>query len=111
MPVYETIIYAFDMLPAEGPILILLVNAHCSSFKATFDTSDNGELARRARVPHSFLLRAMLRYSEIACLEKSRMVPCDYHGHESDEEKELCKEKEIDVDYNELASDCESLSD
>ncbi|KAF1830870.1 hypothetical protein BDW02DRAFT_633298 [Decorospora gaudefroyi] len=90
---YEFVIYAFANLFSERPILALLVELQYRRFCETHDTKENGEMARRHRLPHDFLLRIMLRLGQANRDgdAEADLNPCDYHGHASEEAKKQCQ--------------------
>jgi hypothetical protein len=106
IPWYDTIIFAFANLSPNDLVLTLLVNAHCRDYQAIFDINADGELERRAQLPHDFLLRVMVRYGAIADgSTEEELRPCDYHEHESNDEQVTCPEKDV-LDYGD-SSDSE----
>ncbi|KAI4937144.1 uncharacterized protein J4E92_001871 [Alternaria infectoria] len=96
---YEAVSYGFAHLPKDHAILDLFVESHCRVFGDSSDTAGNGELELRASLPHDFLMRVILRYSQIAqsVLPDDDIEPCDYHGHADEEEKKQCQ-AEVDED-------------
>jgi hypothetical protein len=93
---YEAVIHAFANLPARDSILELMVDSHCKDFDEDQDSEDNGEMERRSKLPHEFLLRVMLRYGRLMSdgeLAQADLDPCNYHRHVSDEEREQCQAK------------------
>ncbi|KAI4628617.1 hypothetical protein J4E83_003170 [Alternaria metachromatica] len=96
---YRAVIYAFLNLPKDHAILDLFVEVHCREFQDSLDTVGNGELELRASLPHDFLMRVIVRYSQIAksVLPEGELKPCDYHGHADEEEKKQCQ-AEVDKD-------------
>jgi hypothetical protein len=96
-PCYNAIIFAFANLPLEHNLLTFLVDTHCQNHRIELDTDENGEKELRSQLPKEFLLRAMLRYSELKSKDGAGdLIPCDYHGHSSKEERETC-EKKVDI--------------
>lgn len=86
-PRYEIVIYAFKNLPENDKILDYLVAKHVVKWNATMDQGQ--ELELRQDLSRDFLLRVMVGYGG---REKSNeLVACDYHIHDSDEERENCK--------------------
>jgi hypothetical protein len=82
---FEGIIFAFANLPPSNIVLTLLVDAHCHLYEVDHDTEMNGELERRSRLPNDFLIRVMLRYSNVKQrTAKDELDPCDYHENESE---------------------------
>ena len=70
VPFFETIVLAFDHLPENDPFLRLLVDVYCRNYDPANDS--DRELRDRNDLPHDFLLRIMLRYSESCrCLRAS----------------------------------------
>jgi len=96
---YEAVSYGFARLPKDHAILDLLVEMHCRAFRDSSDTAGNGELELRTKLPHDFLMRVIIRYSQIAelVLPDDDIEPCDYHGHADEEEKKQCQ-AEVDED-------------
>ena len=96
---YEAVIYAFVNFPKDHTILDLFVEMHCRTFYNSLDTVKNGELELRASLPHAFLMRVNIRYSQIAelVLPDEELKPCDYHGHADENEKKQCQAK-VDKD-------------
>jgi hypothetical protein len=97
-PCYELIIYAFANLPADSPILTLLVELHYRHFELDDDTVENGELQLRQKLPHEFLLRVVLRFARD---RKERyvndeLIPCEYHVHATDKEEKKCEKARAD---------------
>ncbi|KAH7345949.1 hypothetical protein BKA66DRAFT_576754 [Pyrenochaeta sp. MPI-SDFR-AT-0127] len=94
---YEPIIYAFANLPSEHPILDLMVDVHCCDFVESGDTKTNGELERRHRLPHEFLLRTMFRYARLMKDDsrETQLYACDYHETALKEEKYYCCDSDI----------------
>ncbi|KAH7389389.1 hypothetical protein DE146DRAFT_635111 [Phaeosphaeria sp. MPI-PUGE-AT-0046c] len=89
---YATFISAFTVLPSESPVLRLFVDSQCYRSKEEFDDNDIKEKDLRDQLPNKFLVRVMLRYSNMvkdrAFLE---LNVCDYHDHLSKEERQECK--------------------
>ena len=90
---YPVVIYAFENLPSDNPILQFMVDNHCRWFRSDLDTEGNERLQRRDELPPSFLMRVMMRYSDIVNGTDNKTVACDYHEHKTDEEREACKSK------------------
>ena len=93
---YDNVIYGFAKLRTDHPILDLLVEIYCLEFYEAMDTDANGEIELRFQLPIEFLIRVMLRYSnlrlEIPSWPKNKdLNPCDYHGHKSKEERAICE--------------------
>jgi hypothetical protein len=83
-PMYEAITYAFEHLPTGSLVLQVLIDQHCYGFREDTDSEENGELARRAMLPHDFLVGVMLRYMSLQPVkhgERKRPSRCDYHKH------------------------------
>jgi len=77
------------------------------SLFSTDDTSENGKLELRAQLPNEFLDRVMIRYSQIANGKRGKKInPCDYHAHQTKDDRKNCKESNI-LAYD---SDCSSDS-
>jgi len=95
-PPYEDVIYGFAKLRTDHPILDLLVETHCRQFHEELDSEENGEIELRPQLPIEFLIRVMLRYSNLR--RKMASWPkigdlnrCDYHGHTSEKERAHCQ--------------------
>ncbi|KAI4652306.1 hypothetical protein J4E93_002505 [Alternaria ventricosa] len=90
---YEAVSYGFAHLPKDHAILDLFVETHCRVFGDSSDTAGNGELELRASLPHDFLMRVIIRYSQIAesVLPEGELKPCNYHGHADENEKKQCQ--------------------
>jgi hypothetical protein len=94
---YNAIIFAFANLPLEDNLLTFLVDTHCQNHMIELDTDENGEKELRSQLPKELLLRAMLRHSGLKSKDGAGdLIPCDYHGHSSKEERETC-EKKVDI--------------
>lgn len=94
-PWYETVIFAFDNIPAERRILTMLVDSHCRYSEEADDVTFDGKQGLRTQLPHEFLFRVMKRYRQ-TCEDRDwdgDMVQCDYHEHTSDKERAECKRK------------------
>lgn len=63
-PYYGMVSYAFDELDKSDTMLRFMVDLQCTVWKPADDVSA-AELALRARLPNSFLVRDMLRYHEL----------------------------------------------
>ena len=99
VPYYLGVIYCFAKLPKDHPILDLLVEKHCLECNEAMDTEENGEIELRSQLPVEFLIRVMLRYSNLrrkmaSWPRKEDLNPCDYHGHKSEEERANCTTNE-----------------
>lgn len=91
-PYYDTIIFAFEILPPTSPILQFLVDLHCLRYCSEHDSQDESEFQLRSRLPHEFLVRTMLRYSKLIKGSQIRVLEaCDYHEHGSTQEREECQ--------------------
>jgi hypothetical protein len=90
-PAYEPVIYAFANLPTDSPILTLLVELQYREYRIGDDTSENGELERRRKLPHDFLVRVMLRFTQSRedAYDDEDLDPCDYHEHAIDKEESM----------------------
>jgi hypothetical protein len=78
-PTYRFIIHAFANLPDTDPLLRFLVDHHCRNFRRTFD--DPYEIQDRALLPQAFLVRVMLRYSDmVAKTPKVDLCEDDYRS-------------------------------
>lgn len=70
VPFFETIVLAFNHLPENDPFLRLLVDVYCRNYHPANDS--DRDLRGRKDLPHDFLLRVMLSYSERCwCLRAS----------------------------------------
>jgi len=96
---YGAVIHGFANLPNDHAILDLFVEMHCRGFGDTSDSAKNGEIELRASLPHDFLMRAIIRYSQIveSGLPEDDPKPCDYHGHADENERKQCQ---AEVDKN-----------
>ncbi|CAO2658845.1 Nn.00g065680.m01.CDS01 [Neocucurbitaria sp. VM-36] len=95
---YSAINYAFEHLPSNNPILRLLVDTQCCFWTSKSDTKHEGELGLRDQLSHSFLVRVMVRFSEIRDDPKVKLIRCNYHEHVSEEDKERCKQSSPEAD-------------
>jgi hypothetical protein len=75
------------------------VDAHCRSF---FDDAQAAwELDQEEDLPQEFLVRVMCRYSRLARDQSLRQLhACDYHGHDCDDERELCGRADFDAEVS-----------
>lgn len=62
-PYYESVIYAFERLRSDSPILPLLADTHCEHWTREEDKDKEREL--RSLLPVDFLIRVMGRYSDM----------------------------------------------
>jgi hypothetical protein len=94
-PRYNGIIYAFNNLRSDVPLLNFLVDLHCAFWQRTCDDADEDEKALQSQLPNDFLVRVMYRYSELRETKTygRRLERCLYHLHASDEEREECRRK------------------
>jgi len=98
-PFYRGVIFAFANFPHDHVLLTMLVDTHCQEYATEDDTLLDGELAHRSQLPKEFLLRVMLRYSDLRKGKvNDELKPCDYHGHRSEVEREACQKQDI-VEY------------
>ncbi|XPS77670.1 hypothetical protein M3J09_009697 [Ascochyta lentis] len=96
-PWYTMIIYAFNHLPPNSPVLQAMIDTHCYSWKENSDNYGNGELQLRSLLPHSFLLGVALRYMRLQHGRKKRLDRCDYHGHGPDDDRgDKCQVARVD---------------
>ncbi|KAF2656849.1 hypothetical protein K491DRAFT_715065 [Lophiostoma macrostomum CBS 122681] len=87
-PWYDVVIYAFDNLPSAYKILDFLVDTQCANWS---DKDSPEETELKAKLPHDFLVRVMSRSRELLRGGKSKkIIPCEYHEHDSEEEKKAC---------------------
>jgi hypothetical protein len=115
-PWYDTIIYAFDNLRENSPILRLLVDMHCRSASSNACAHPQ----KQRQLPLAFFIRCMDKYSrkthdvsqgagtpywwgQIPC-------PCRYHEHESVDERKRCRlqlkvSRDWGMEYCEESSD------
>jgi len=95
-----TVRYAFEWLRPKSPLCRLLVDLACDmAIKVEYDPEDEDNKQASDAWPHEYLLHTTYRFMEI--LGKVRyfgkdwedfdLKLCDYHEHESDEEKAACK--------------------
>lgn len=82
---YETIIYAYEHLPANNLVLQAMVDVHCRDFAEESDTELNGKLELRSKLPHNFLVDVMLRYMRWRNENWKPLDRCDYPRHASDD--------------------------
>jgi hypothetical protein len=75
-PDYATIIFAFDNLPSNAPLLGHMVFAHCCD-RNSLDELDS-EKALKSQLPRDFLLRVMDTYGEMQSLGH---LPLAYFHH------------------------------
>ena len=100
-PLYEAVIYAFENLPSDSIVLQLLIDAHCRYFYQNADTEENGELERRQQLPKSFLIGVMLKFTAADSNAGVELLHgCDYHGHESEQERQACQNAVFDPGYD-----------
>lgn len=88
---YKIVIYAFAHLPPASPVLRAMIDAHCFNFEEWME-KEYDEVNLRAKLPHTFLVCVMLRYSKLLQSKKKRvwLDRCDYHDHKTKDEKEEC---------------------
>lgn len=67
-PWYKTVIYAFDHIPSERPILWFLIDTHCVYWNEDYDKKHHGEEALQDELPHEFLLSVMKRMRSLHVL-------------------------------------------
>lgn len=93
-PWYDCVIYAFENIPADRPILKMMVDSHCAD---SFTEDDEIESERRllAELPHTFLIRIMQCYRQMRedKVYDPDLNACDYHEHGSEVERVECKRK------------------
>lgn len=90
---YETIVFAFDNLDSEDPLLKLMVDVHCNDYAGQ---NNEQEPELRDYLPHNFLLRVMDRQHELSYRDenmRNALYACDYHGHRSQAERDSCSNK------------------
>jgi hypothetical protein len=90
VPLYSTVIFAFEYLPHTSPIPRLLVNTHCCHFDEEYDiNSATSELKYLSDCPHDLMVRVMLRNSKIMNDPSCRKLKaCVYYDHGSDADRE-----------------------
>lgn len=95
LPKYAVVVLAFSRLPTSAPLCRFFVDVYCQRFRESDD--DESERKQREKLPHEFLLGVMLRHAKImGRLRAKEMLPsyklnmCDYHEHETEEERQLC---------------------
>lgn len=90
---YKTIIYSFQNLAGDDPLLQMMVDVH------VWD-SPNGEVDEdeevRRHLPVEFLLKVKDGLASVVHDYEGGFVPstleeCDYHGHTLQDEKEACE--------------------
>lgn len=83
---YPGIIYAFEHLRSDDPLLDFLVDVQCAFLDAERDKA-----YLRSELPNEFLIRVMLRYSKVLQKPELQVLDwCSYHEHGFDEEKRVC---------------------
>ncbi len=88
---YETIVYAYDHLPADHPILEVMADSHYLHSRGAEEAS--GETDNCDALPHKFLVSLTLKYMEIMRGEVPFQINlADYHSHDSQTEEEACVE-------------------
>lgn len=90
---YETVIKAFENLPAECPLLDYMVHNYVSNYNSRHDGPHGGaETSLRVELPHNFLLRLAValgtRYH--AKDDFRRFELCRCHQHETPDEAHEC---------------------
>jgi hypothetical protein len=96
-PYYDVTIYAFNHLPANSPVLQILIDTHCAHWNSKSDTECNGELQLRSVLPSSFWIGVSLRFMRLRHDDIKELNRCNYHRHEADEERgDGCKMLRID---------------
>lgn len=87
-PSYRTIIFAFDKIAADEPILDFLVTEHCSGQDPS---EDDGEvLEERNKLPYDFLARVNVAYGNKSFKHDDIQFCQRYHFHETEEEENEC---------------------
>lgn len=83
-PYYASVMLAFDNLPANCPLLRLLVDAHCAGWSEELDTPE--EKALWEKLPREFLRRVIVRFSEVRMGRAShKVIPADYYLEECED--------------------------
>jgi len=91
---YELIISAFGKLHTTCPILAYMVDSQCSRWYEEMDTGNEEEMKLRSKLPHDFLVRVMIRYSQLVKDPSLKQLDrCSYHTHTSKKERTNCKRK------------------
>ncbi|KAI4919366.1 hypothetical protein J4E90_001499 [Alternaria incomplexa] len=87
---YETSIWAFDNLPKDNPILVMMVDLQCIAWTEEHD--DEAEKSLMSQLPNEFLVAVMLKQNKMLQQHQDSFVlhPCTYHLHGSEEEKKAC---------------------
>lgn len=92
--------YAFEWLRPKSPLCRLLVDLACDmAIKVEYDPEDADNKQASNAWPHEYLLQTTYRSMEILGdvryhekkLKDFDLKLCDYHEHESEEEKAACK--------------------
>ncbi|KAJ4361299.1 hypothetical protein N0V95_002001 [Ascochyta clinopodiicola] len=91
LPFYEAVTWAFANLPAEDPLLQLMVDANCHSFSKESDSPQ--EVEDRKQLPHEFLVRVMLRYGDL--VSKHDREPLDAANYQLRDEKDEDKQPSL----------------
>lgn len=81
---------AFENLPQTSGILEAMVDAQVHGYDEKLDDPEQLEL--RSKLPHAFLERVMVRYSDVLreIKGKTQMWECNYHEHRTTEEEDEC---------------------
>ncbi|XTI89530.1 hypothetical protein V2W45_1241817 [Cenococcum geophilum] len=95
LPKYAVVVLAFAKLPTTTPLCRFFVDVYCQRFRESDD--DESERKQREKLPHEFLLGVMLRHAKIMGRLRAKEMTssyklhmCDYHEHETEEERQLC---------------------
>ncbi|KAF1960296.1 hypothetical protein CC80DRAFT_385944, partial [Byssothecium circinans] len=94
LPQFRLVRFAFENLPSTSPMCSVLVDLYCY-FQRPDAYDDVGE----NELPPSALLALLARYTSLAHKGETsgkgeieyELNLCDYHEHETDEEKKACK--------------------
>tara|TARA_R110002003_G_scaffold72_9_gene6738 strand:+ start:2929 stop:3528 length:600 start_codon:yes stop_codon:yes gene_type:complete len=87
---YESIIWAFENLREQLPVLDFMVDAQCLLWDP-YDDGD-GEIALRDQLPQEFLLRVMMRSHGLRSWTQGprQLNLCSYHLHRTLAEQDVC---------------------
>ncbi|KAI4681760.1 uncharacterized protein J4E84_007355 [Alternaria hordeiaustralica] len=73
---YTAVIWAFDNLPTDSPILVMMVDLQGTAWDEWHD--NEAEKRRRSRLPHEFLVAVMLKQTKIRSEEEK--MACAANG-------------------------------
>jgi hypothetical protein len=108
LPMADTTVYAFASLPSDSPILQLLVDIHCDTFKEPHACETSGH---KNKLPREYLVRIKQRRAGLKKDERVILPECDYHGHSSIEDLNACQRerKILDLMNKEIHLRCPGL--